>query len=308
MPEPSPAKSSGYALDVMVPTHNHLELTITCLQALYQYTRTPFHLIITDSSSDLTPLYLTQFCKEHDNVTYIHTETGYRCGNQFFNKALEHCKTPFMATVMNSVRVEPDWEVGGLQLMASDPKIGMVGFKCLLSNGTIESAGIKMMKYLPCDMGRGLPGHWLSLSYEVDVSQWAFALLRKEAVMGNLDENIFYGHRGWDDIDNCFVLKKAGWKIFYCGAGVGYHSPRATRGEDSEQADKENGENGKLFYQRWGLLDKLIAERGPNASVHRPPKSEEEVRLMRSLAEAEETIKVLKEEIRLAKQPNGVKV
>jgi len=261
------------AMDVLVIAHNHLELTITCLQTLYKHTRTPFHLIVVDDSTDLTPLWLNQFCKEHDNVTYVHSTTPYKTGNQIFNKAFEHCKTPFLTTVMNSIKVEPDWELGALQVMNSDPKIGCVGMKCLLPNGYIESASIRMVKWLPCDMGRDNPGHRFSLTHEVEAVQWAFAMVRVEAAKGILDENGFHGFRGWDDIDNCFVLKKAGWKIFYCGAGAGYHEPRATRGNDGPQAQQENKENGERFYKRWGFWDEFIKENPGGIDIHAQPKN-----------------------------------
>ena len=268
------ARPAGPVFDVVVPTHGHLELTIRCLDTLYRHTRTPFHLIVVDDSTDLTPLYLNQFCKEHDNVTYIHSDVPYKSGNQFFNKALAHCKTPFLAMVMNSILVEPDWEAGVLQVMKNESKVGLVGCKCLLPNGYIESASIKMNQYLPCDIGRGEPGHRFSLIFEAEAVQWAFAFLRVEAGKGNLGENTFHGFRGWDDIDNCFVLKKAGWKIFYCGASAGYHEPRATRGDNSEEAAKENQENGRIFYQRWGFWDEFVTQHGSDADTHTPPKAE----------------------------------
>jgi len=140
------------------------------------------------------------------------------------------------------------------------------------NNIQIESAGIKMRRWLPTDMGRDQPSHRLSNVYEPDAIQWAFCMLRKEAALGNLDENTFHGFRGWDDIDNCFVLKKKGWKVYYCGAGAGFHEPRATRGDDSPLAAQENRENGVAFYKRWGFWDEFVRQHGADAPVHTPPK------------------------------------
>ena len=207
------------ALDIMVPTHNNLHLNMKCIQTIYQHTTLPFHLIVHDDSTDgLTPLYIQKLITEGvgpipkaNNLTYIrefHLE-----GNQFFNESLRYCKTEYMATVMSSVRVEPEWELFALQtLMPQNPTIGTIGFKCLfggdtLNTGHIESAGIKMHKYLPTDMGRDLPGHRQNGVYECDAVQWAFALHRVKALKGNLEEGIFHGHKGWDDIDNCFAVK-----------------------------------------------------------------------------------------------------
>jgi len=141
--------------------------------------------------------------------------------------------------------------------MKKDPKIGVIGFKNLLPNGTIESAGIAMYGYTPIDLGRGFPAHRLCGCYEVQAAQWAFAMLRKKAVMGVLDDTLFNGFVGWDDIDNCFVVRDKGWKILYCGMGAGYHNPRATRGSDEEEAQRKNQENAHVFFKRWGYWDEF---------------------------------------------------
>lgn len=268
-------------LDVMIPAHNRLDLTMKCVLALYSHTQSPFHLIICDDSTDnLTPLYFKELITNGvtplpkvNNITYIHPDEPFKEGNQFFNLALKYTKSDYLATVMNSIRVEPEWEIVAIQnVMKDNPQIGIIGFKCLLPSGLIESAGIKMMKYLPTDMGRDLPGHRLCNVYEPDAVQWAFALLRKKAILGNLEEGIFNGFVGWDDIDNCFQIKQKGWKVLYCGMGVGYHEPRATRGKNDAEAAKKNRDNGVKFYKRWGLWDEFVKENGENGEIHALPK------------------------------------
>ena len=263
--------ANGQKLDIFVPTHGRLDLTMRCINAIYLHTQTPFHLIVADDSTDgLTPIYFEQLAKERGNVTFIHSDVPYKSGNQFFNVALAHTETDYLAIIMNSIRVEPEWEIVALNLMQQNPKVGLIGFKCIFTNGQIESAGIKMLKWLQTDIGRDQPSHRLSNVYEPDAVQWAFCMIRKEAGLGNLDENTFHGFKGWDDIDNCFVLKKAGWRILYCGLGVGYHEPRATRGDSSPEAAKQNAENGEAFYKRWGFWEEYQKE--PVAkTIHQPP-------------------------------------
>lgn len=283
-------------LDIMVPTHNRLDLTMRCLQSIYFHTQSPFHLIVVDDSTDgLTPLYFKQLIENGvapigkvANITFIHSDVPYKEGNQFFNIALRYCKSEYMATVMNSIRVEPEWEVFAIQtLMAQNPDIGLIGFKCLFGGDTnkvghIESAGIKMIKYLPTDIGRDMPGHRLTGVHEPDAVQWAFALLRKKAGIGNLEEGVFYGFKGWDDIDNCFALKAKKWRILYCGLGVGYHEPRSTRGDNSPEAAKQNTENGERFYKRWGLWDMFVVDHPPETDVHQMPK---EIQVIQNIVE-----------------------
>ncbi len=251
------------AVDVIVPTHNNLELTVRCLDALYRYTTAHFHLIVVDDSIDFTPQYLEWFKTQEgegnwvnhpkDNMTIIHTNTPFKSGNQFFNVALKETKFNYVATVMNSVCVEPEWETVALPFMEKIPKVGVVGLKTLFyPTGVIEGAGIAFDGGQPFDIGKSLPGHRLTRIYEVDAVAWAFAILRRKAIK-TLNETEYNGFLGWDDLDNCFEIKKDGWKIYYCGYGVGYHEPHATRGNNSEEATRKSKENGEFFRKKWGF-------------------------------------------------------
>ena len=249
-------------MDILVPTHGHLELTIKCIQSLYMYTQTPFHLIILDDSPPedlgMTAIYVHEQQKEKTNITYIHSNIHWKTGNTFFNAGLKYCKTAYVVTCMNSMTVEPVWEIVALDLMRKDPLVGTVGFKCLFPNGLIESAGIAFVGHLPTDMGRDEPGYRVNEIREAQAVQWAFAMHRKKAIEGNLDEEVFNGHVGWDDIDNCLVVKSKGWKILYCGLGCGIHQPRATRGSNSIEASKLNWQNAHRFFKRWDLWNTYI--------------------------------------------------
>jgi GT2 family glycosyltransferase len=255
--------------DVFVPTHGRLDLTTSCIEALYRNTRNPFHLIVTDTEdpqSDLTSIFLQGVASRYPNVTYIHKRNpDFKTGNEFFNVAFQHAQTDYISTVMNSMRVEPDWDIVPLQLMQQNPDVGIIGFKSLFAPGIpgikgdyIESAGIAMSGYTPIDIGRDEPGHRLCGVNDLEACQWAFAMLRKQAVVGNLEEDAFYGHVGWDDIDNCFAVKKKGWRILYCGVAAGYHSPRATRGNNGAVAAAKNMVNSHLFYKRNGFWDLFL--------------------------------------------------
>ncbi len=268
---PVKARTDGVRLDVHIPTYGHLGMTEACMNALYSNTQTPFHLIVThapDSEDDLTEEWFKRLMKHIHNITFIERDS-WKCGNQFFNEALKHTQTDYLVTMMNSVRAEPGWEVVALDIMKQRPEVGTIGFKCLYGEysrfyGSIESAGIAMRGYTPVDIGKDLPGHRLNESYSVLAAQWAFAMHRVKALVGNLEENHYHGHVGWDDIDNSFVLRKKGWEILYCGMGAGYHNTRASRGDDSPEAAKKNIENAHTFYKRWGYWEMFCKDKGLN--------------------------------------------
>ncbi len=247
-------------LDILVPTHNHLEQTMPCILALYKYTTAPFHLIVADDSTDgLTPRYLKKLQKEHDNVTLIHPNEPYKNSYEFINDGLNKCKTPYMALVVNSMTVEPEWQVAGLHLMDTKSDTAIIGFKALRrATGVIESAGLIVAEDGSSirDIGAGQVSHHLSKVYECPAVQFAFVLLRVEAVKGSMDECYYNGFRGWEEFETCFSLREKGWKILYCGLGVGLHQAYATRENREPKALQENLENREIFAKRWGFWEK----------------------------------------------------
>jgi GT2 family glycosyltransferase len=257
-----PATYNKQEMDILIPTYGKIALSIECIYSIFNNTKTPFHLIILNADSDddfkLTHQWMLEFQKQHQNITYCHRKNNWKEGNQFFNLGLKYCRTDNVVTCMNSMTVEPDWERVALEVMKGDPKIGSIGFKCLFPNGKIESAGIVFNGVTPSDNGRDDPGWTHNEIVEMPCVQWAFAMHRKQAIVGNLPEGVFKGHVGWDDIDNNMCVKAKGWKIVYCGVGAGIHKPRSTRGSNSVDAFLANQYNAHTFYKRWGLWEKYL--------------------------------------------------
>lgn len=271
MPEVYDGDEPLEPIDIILITHGKLEeLTKRCVPAIYAHTKAPFHLIVIDDSTpdmddgkDETPQYFKRLKIEQTNVTYFHSDVPFTSGNQIFNLGFTLGTNRFIATVMNSVMVEPDWDVVAVQMMAANPKIGITGLKCLKlgwgegQDGQIESAGLYIHEHIPCDLGRDEAGHRRSNSYPVFCVQWAFALLRREAVEGNLREDLFNGFVGFDDIDNTVFLRYKGWEAWYCGLGAGYHQTHATRRSDEDDKFIANRKNGEIFYKRWGYWERF---------------------------------------------------
>lgn len=258
-----PARIEKAAMDILVPAHGKVGLSIECIEAIYNFTQAPFHLVFLNAAPaddyGMTESYIRGLQGRYNNITYCrNNQPDWKCGNTFFNVGLKYSKTDITVTCMNSMTVVPGWEATALRLMEADPLIGSIGFKCLFPSGLIESAGLVFVGNLPTDYGRDMPGHWCCDIREAECVQWAFAMHRRRAIEGNLPEDIYNGHVGWDDIDNNFILKSKGWKIVYCGQGAGVHKPRATRGSNSMEAARKNQENGRIFYKRWGLWNQFI--------------------------------------------------
>ena len=84
-----PSTHKNPTLDIMVPVHGNLHLTIACINSIYQFTHVPFHLIVCNdapiSDNGLTEQYIRNLQKERTNITYCHSNIPYKCGNTFFN-------------------------------------------------------------------------------------------------------------------------------------------------------------------------------------------------------------------------------
>lgn len=279
-------QETGYQLDIITLTHGRQDLSMRCVRTIFRHTQTPFHLIVMDDSTpdmdegtDMTPEWFAKFCEAHNNVTFVHSDKPFKNSHHIFSEAFKRCKTPYTAVVVNSFMVEPEWELAALQMMKQNPKIGMIGFKCLRA-GTelIESAGLAIVANNSglTDIGVGQSGHRFCKAYQCDAVQWAFVLLRVEAVAPNLGADIYHGFKGIEEFEHCLTMREKGWTIWYCGLGVGYHTTLATRLAKGEEDLRLNVENKELFFKRWGYWPKYhkasgIPELLPDAYVREKP-------------------------------------
>lgn len=279
-------KIAPIPFDIILISHGKMEFTIKAIKAIYQFTKTPFELIVVDDSTpdmdegtDLTPQWLERFHKTHSNMTILHSDIPYREGNQIFNIGLKHAKHDFVATIMNSVTVEPEWERVALQFLKEHAEVAIVGLKNLVPmDGRIEAGATFFNEEgIPLDLHQNHPGHRFANLQECEAVPWSLAILRKAAVAGHIPEGIYNGFKGWDDLDNCMVIRNKGWKVFYCGYGAGYHDTRATRASDTHSNLNLNKQNAETFYKRWGYWDKYLTTTAEAARAEYEKKGHEEV-------------------------------
>ena len=245
--------------DVILTTHNHIELTIECLNCLYRHTSIPFGLIVIDDSTDLTPQWFDTFQKSHDNVKFIRPSESLVNGNQCFRLGAEQSNSEFVVSLVNSARVEPEWYNTPLQLLQQNPKVGLVGIKLLSPNGIIWHAGIGFNNHIPFHIGSGAPGHQFSHIRPALCVNYSVGFFRRQALLDSLDEKTYIGWRSFEDTDVCVSLRDKGWSIMYCGMASAYHIESPTRLEgDQMQFWKEYNENLRRFIAKWQMRDELF--------------------------------------------------
>ena len=242
--------------DVLLTTHNRLELTIEALNCLYAHTPTEvFNLYIIDDSEDLTPQYFESFCKTHPNCHYSHYKVGeIKNGNHSWQLGLEKSSSNIVVTLTNSAFVEHGWYEHAVSVLKENPKVGLVGIKLLYRNGIIWCAGIGFQNSLPYHFGAGEPGHHCTHMATVPAVNFCVGFFRREAIEKALDTETYLGWKGFEDTDVCLTIRKNGFKIIYCGFSSAYHLESPTRlqsNPDKLQFWKDYQENERRFLAKW---------------------------------------------------------
>ncbi len=246
--------------DVIITTHNHLELTIRAIDCLYRYTRDkPFRLTVVDDSTDETPIWLNRLARENENVQIIRARGKIRGSHHLYNMALRKTTLPIVSIQGNSTFVEPNWLDAAYSLMNRRPQCGIVGFKILNPQGTIQSTAVMGMfdNGLMSVNCKDESGHHATYISHVPAIGGCLFLLRRDALMtlkgGKLDDTTYYGFRGFDDLDMCLSIGEKGWEVLYCGYGSAYHvdSPTKKEGHTTNQFYPELDHNKKVFLEKW---------------------------------------------------------
>jgi len=177
----APRPKADGEVDIMVITHNHLDLFTKCVESIYRETTIPFHLIVVDDQSmDGTKEYVERLRSERDNITYIRPKNKAKSGAEIMNIGLRHCRNDLVVSMNNDIVVTRGWLEEAVKVMESDEKIGIVGMKFLYPDGKIQHAGGTFIKGgLPFHLGIGEPRETHSEIKEVSwvSGPWCMTLL-----------------------------------------------------------------------------------------------------------------------------------
>ncbi len=181
------------------------------------------------------------------------------------NQALKLAQGKYILLINPDTVVQEDTFKVLISFLESNPDCGMVGCKILNPDGTLQ---------LACR--RSFPTPWVALTKmiglsslfpkskifarynltyldteqvtEVDAVSGSFMMIRREVYeqVGGLDEDFFmYG----EDIDWCYRIKKAGWKIYY----VPYTQIIHFKGESTKRS---NIDEIRIFYDAMKIFVK----------------------------------------------------
>lgn len=192
------------------------------------------------------------------------------------NQALDQASGEFILLINPDTIVQEDTFFVILNYLKNNPACGMVGCKILNPDGSLQ---------LACR--RSFPTPWVAFTkiiglskifpnsrlfgsynltyldadeiYEVEAISGSFMFFRKQvmAAIGKLDESFFmYG----EDLDWCFRVREAGWKIFYLPTTQIIHF----KGESSKKSNTD------LTLQFYRAMKLFVEKHYQNRFLHVP--------------------------------------
>lgn len=235
-------------LDVVILNYNRGDLLRACLASVFaSVTPHNLHVWVVDnaSSDNSAAIVRDEFPQAH--LILNPRNNGFSAGN---NLALREIiseqlnpKSDYVMLLNNDTVVEPDALDQLIGYLQAHPRVGAVGPKLLLLDGSLDLACRRSFPtpavsfYRMTGLSRLFPrsprfGRY-NMTYldpnvetEVDALVGAAMVVRTDVVreVGLLDETFFmYG----EDLDWCFRIKSYGWRVVYYPRAVIHHHKRA---------------------------------------------------------------------------------
>lgn len=256
-------------LTISIVNYNAGDYLLTCLSSIQKVSKeADFDVFVVDNAS--TDGSIEEAKEKFPEFNYITNNKNLGFGKAH-NLALKNAKTPYLLTL------NPDSELfeGTLSylidFMDKNLDVGVCSPRVEKADGTLDKASHRgfptplasfLYYFLKNDSLYHLTNKDMSKTHEVDSVVGAFMLMRRTVVekVGYFDEDFFlYG----EDIDLCFRIKQAGFKVMYVpevsvkhikgvSSGIKKHSQNRSNAHESTRNLALNSfySTMKLFYKK----------------------------------------------------------
>ncbi len=208
-------------LTISIVNYNSGEYLINCLESLRKInSELEFDVIILDNDSSDESFIIAK--NKFPQFEFIDNEDNLGFGKAH-NIALKKAKTSYLLTLNPDCEVPPKTLKFIYDFMEENSDVGVATSKVEKADGTLDIASHRgfptpraSFKYffLKDDKEYHLTDRDMNETHEIDSAVGAFMFMRKEVLdkVGYFDEDYFlYG----EDLDLCFRIKKAGFKVIY---------------------------------------------------------------------------------------------
>lgn len=245
-------------ISIVIPTINHVDLVKQCATSIINsVTRTPFEIIVVDDGSPPPIQQQLKIFAEEVGIVFIPkpANEGFSCT---VNIGISAARGEHVILVNNDIIFHMSgWLENMLEVLESDPTIGIVGARLLYPDQTIQHAGV-----FPANNRffehrfRGFPADYPpALAVEnFHAVTGALMLINRKLIeeIGPFSEEYFIA---FEDIDFCYRAKQQGWRIVYCGTATAIHLEGKTRGTRLSNKNRfwraKELEARRKFWTKW---------------------------------------------------------
>ena len=125
-------------VSIVIPCYNQVHYTYACLQSILEFTKDVTYEVIiaddvsTDATAELTSMWKgLVICRNETNQGFLSN-----C-----NQAAKAARGKYIMFLNNDTKVTQGWLSSLVNLIESDPSIGMVGSKLVYPDGRLQEAG-----------------------------------------------------------------------------------------------------------------------------------------------------------------------
>jgi O-antigen biosynthesis protein len=228
----------NYFVSIIIPVHNQVAYTKSCLASL---AACPPHIeyeivVVDDGSGDDTPHVLSELSRNNSNIHVVRHDKAHGFAGAC-NRGANAARGNLLLFLNNDTEVQPGWFTPLYTIISSNPDIGIVAPKLIFPDGTIQHCG-KVWSDLtipdahphhiyyrfPADH----PAANKSRTYMMVTGACIMVRENDFRAVAGFDENY---ENGWEDDDLCYAIASTGKQIFYCAESVVIHHQNKTLNE-----------------------------------------------------------------------------
>lgn len=258
---------------IIIPVKDNLEYTKKCIESVYQTSALySIEIIIIDNDSKQeTKNYLNKI----SDLVKVITNNDNNSFSKANNQGAEIAEGKYLIFLNNDTEVKENWLENLEAKFNEDKNIGIQGAKLTYPNGKIQHAGIV---YGTVKEGLNLHYHLhlaadfndekVNKQREFQMVTGALLAISKSNFdnVGGFDENYYFGY---EDLDLCLQLRKAGLKVIYNPLVEAVHFESITKKQEGiekferfiENPNSTDAKNHQYFHQKWGNFLELDAEK-----------------------------------------------
>ena len=245
-------------LSIIILAHNKLEYTRKCIESVKRYTDPSVYevILIDNASNDDTSQYFAEV-EDSNNFILVRNKDnlGFVNGN---NHGVTFAHGTFLLFLNNDTEVQVGWLEPILDTIQQSENVGIVGAKLIYPDGRLQEAGgLLFSDGTAWNYGRfeDADDPQYTTVRDVDYCSGAALLIRANLfqAVGGFDRRFAPAY--WEDVDLCFAVRQAGYRVVYQPASVIIHHEGITSGTNLQTGFKRFQEvNKSRFLDKWASV------------------------------------------------------